>query len=255
MIPFLLYTPAAAEKIQYGGTLNFAVEVDPPSYDAHREQTYNMVHPTAPHYSLLVKFDPGNYPRIVGDLAESWTVSKDQKTYTFKIHKGVRFHDGSILTARDVKASYDKIIFPPPGILSARKPLYGPVEKVEAPDDHTVIFRLKWPSASFLTFLAAPFNYIYKADILAKDPRWYEKNIMGSGPFKFVEYVAGAHWVGKRNEDYFVKGRPLLGWFQMLFYQGSGGPGGGHSGRAGAYGFSGPLQPCSKGRCGPGYGR
>jgi len=76
----LLWSAAAAEKPQYGGTLNFAIEVDPPSYDAHREQTYNMVHPTAPHYSLLVKFDPENYPRIVGDLAESWTVSKDHNT-------------------------------------------------------------------------------------------------------------------------------------------------------------------------------
>ena len=75
-----LGTSLAAEKPQSGGILNFAVEVDPPSYDAHREQTYNMVHPTAPHYSLLVKFDPENYPRIVGDLAESWTVSKDHKT-------------------------------------------------------------------------------------------------------------------------------------------------------------------------------
>ncbi len=212
-----LGTSSAAEKPQYGGTLNFAIEVDPPSYDAHREQTYNTVYPTAPHYSLLVKFDPENYPRIVGDLAESWSVSKDQKTYTFKIYKGVKFHDGSILTARDVKASYDKIIFPPPGILSARKTLYGSVEKVEAPDDYTVIFRLRWPSASFLTFLAAPFNYIYKADILAKDPRWYEKNIMGSGPFKFVEHVAGAHWIGKRNEDYFVKGRPYLDGYRCFF--------------------------------------
>jgi len=207
----------AAEQPPYGGTLNFAVEVDPPSYDAHREQTYNMVHPTAPHYSLLVKFDPENYPRIVGDLAESWTVSEDHKTYTFKIYRGVKFHDGSVLTARDVKASYDKIIFPPPGILSPRKTLYEAVDKVEAPDDYTIIIHLRWPSASFLPFLAAPFNYIYKADILAKDPRWYEKNIMGTGPFKFVEYVAGAHWVGKRNEDYFVKGRPYLDGFKCFF--------------------------------------
>ena len=79
MICFLILSPlptsAAGEKPQYGGILNFAVEVDPPSYDAHREQTYNMVHPTAPHYSLLVKFDPENYPKIIGDLAESWTIS------------------------------------------------------------------------------------------------------------------------------------------------------------------------------------
>jgi len=57
----------------------------------------------------------------------------------------VKFHDGSILTARDVKASYDKIIFPPPGVISTRKAFYSVVEKVEAPDDHTVVFYVKWP--------------------------------------------------------------------------------------------------------------
>ena len=181
-----------------------------------------MIHPISPHYSLLLKFDPENYPKIIGDLAESWTVSGDQKTYTFKIHKGVKFHDGSILTARDVKASYDKIIFPPPGVVSLRKTLYSAVEKVEVPDDYTVVFRLKWPSASFLGSLASPFNYIYKADILAKDPNWYEKNIMGTGPFKFVEHVAGSHWVGKRNEDYFVKGRPYLDGYRAIFIKDTG---------------------------------
>jgi peptide/nickel transport system substrate-binding protein len=152
----------------------------------------------------------------VGDLAESWSVSADHKTYTFKIHKGVKFHDGSILTARDIKASYDKIIFPPPAVVSIRQAHYMAVEKVEATDDHTIVFRLKRPSASFLATLASPFNYIYKADILAKDIRWYEKNIMGTGPFKFVEHVAGSHWVGKRNEDYFIKGRPYLDGFRGI---------------------------------------
>jgi peptide/nickel transport system substrate-binding protein len=150
-------------------------------------------------------------------LAESWTVSADSKTYTFKIHKGVKFHDGSLLTSKDIKASYDRIVFPPTGIVSARKAFYDVVEKIEAPDDHTVVFRLKRPSASFMISLASPWNWIYKADILAKDPRWYEKNIMGSGAFKFVEYVTGSHWVGKKHEDYFVKGRPYLDGYRAVF--------------------------------------
>lgn len=206
----------AADKPQYGGILTFAVGAELPTYDAHRESTFSVIYPVSPHYSLLLKFDQDNYPNIIGDLAESWTISKDKRVYTFKIHKGVKFHDGSILTARDVKASYDKIIFPPPGVISTRKAFYSVVEKVEAPDDHTVVFYVKWPTASFLASLAAPYNYIYKADILAKDPRWYEKNIMGTGPFKFVEYVAGSHWVGKRNEDYFVKGRPYLDGYRSI---------------------------------------
>jgi peptide/nickel transport system substrate-binding protein len=213
---------SAEEKPQNGGILTYAFQYQPSNFDAHRESTIAVVEPLAPHYSLLLKVDPGNYPNVVGDLAESWAVSRDQKTYTFNILKGVKFHDGSLLTAKDVKASYDKIIFPPPGVISPRQAFYSIVEKVEVPDSHTVVFRLKRPSASFLSSLASPFNNIYKADILAKDPRWYEKNIMGTGPFKFVEYVAGSHWVGKRNEDFFVKGRPYLDGFRIIFIADSG---------------------------------
>ena len=207
----------AAEQPKAGGYMTFAVGETPPSYDGHRETTFAMLHPLAPHYSTLLRFDPENYPKIEGDVAESWTVSKDGLTYTFKIRKGIKFHDGSLLTARDVKATYDKIVFPPEGVASARKAYYAMVEKVEAPDESTVVFHLKWPSASLLRQLASPWNFIYKADILAKDPRWYEKNVMGSGPFTFVDYVAGSHWDGKKNPDYFVKGRPYLDGYRAVF--------------------------------------
>src|SRR6266403_1634257 len=90
----------------------FAVASEPPSYDGHREETFGLIHPVAPFYSLLLRVDPVDSNKIVGDLAESWTVSDDGLMYTFKIRNGVKFHDGSPLTARDVKASYDKIIFP-----------------------------------------------------------------------------------------------------------------------------------------------
>lgn len=213
---------AESEKPQHGGTLVYAVGAAPPSFDAHRESTYAVIHPISPHYSLLLKFDQENYPKVVGDLAESWSISNDHKTYTFKIHKGVKFHDGSILTSKDVKASYDKIIFPSPGVISIRKAFYSVVEKVEAPDDYTVIFHLKRPAASFLGSLASPWNYIYKADILAKDPRWYEKNVMGTGPFKFVEYVTGSHWVAKKHEGYFRKGRPYLDGYRAIFIRDQG---------------------------------
>ena len=207
----------AAEQPKAGGTLTFAVAETPPSFDGHRETTFAMIHPVGPHYSTLLRFDADKYPKIEGDVAESWTVSKDGLTYTFKIRKGIKFHDGSVLTARDVKVTYDKIIFPPEGVASARKASFPMVDKIEAPDDSTVIFRLKWPSASLLPNLASPWNFIYKADILAKDPRWYEKNVMGTGPFTFVEYVPGSHWVGKKNPDYFMKGRPYLDGYRAVF--------------------------------------
>ena len=157
--------------------------------------------------------------RLSGDLAERWTVSDDGLTYTFTIRKGVKFHDGSPVTAKDVKASYDKIVFPPEGVASTRKGQYKVVEAIEAPDDQTVRFRLKWPSASFLLGLASPWNFIYKADTLAKDMHWYENNIMGSGPFMFVEHVRGSHLVGKRNPNYWEQGQALSGWLPRPVHQ------------------------------------
>ena len=216
--------PAAAqEKPRYGGELLFAVPSEPPSYDAHREETFGVIHPMAPHYNTLLRVDPNDKTgtKPVGDLAESWTASKDGRTYTFKLRRGVKFHDGSELTSKDVKASYDKIIFPPPGVASDRQGQYVAVEAVQAPDPYTVVFRLKWPSASFLASVASPWNWIYKADILAKDMRWYETHVMGTGPFIFVEHQKGSHWVGKKNPNYWDKGKPYLDSYRAIFIKDS----------------------------------
>src|SRR5919198_3585233 len=207
----------AQEQPRRGGELRFAVASEPPSYDGHREETFGLIHPIAPFYSLLLRVDPNDYTKVVGDVAEARMVSDDKLSYTFTIRKGVTFHDGSPVTAKDVKASYDKIIFPPAGVVSDRQGQYTVVEAVEAPDDSTVRFRLKWPSASFLLSLASPWNFIYKADILAQDMHWYENNIMGSGPFVFVEHVRGSHLVGKRNPSYWEKGKPYLDSYRAIF--------------------------------------
>src|SRR5246127_1043721 len=110
-----------------GGTLAFAVDAEPPNYDCHANFSFVFIHPIIPHYSTLLKFDTGNYPQVVGDLAASWTVSADRRTYTFKLRQNVMFHDGSRLTSADVKASYDRIIHPPQGVLSVRRADYGAV--------------------------------------------------------------------------------------------------------------------------------
>ena len=213
----------AQDAPRNGGELVMMVPAEPPSYDGHREGTFGTVHPLAPHYNTLLRIDPTDRTgtRPVGDLADSWTISPDGLTYTFKLRPGVRFHDGSPMTSRDVKASYDKIIFPTGGVISARKGTYQVVEAVEAPDAQTVRFRLKWPETSFLVNLASPFSWIFKADILARDMRWYETNVMGTGPFKFVEHVKGSHWVAKKNPDYWDKGKPYLDGYRALFISSS----------------------------------
>src|SRR5436309_11440278 len=220
LVGFSVLSPASAQdKPRSGGELIFLVPSEPPSYDGHKEGTFGTVHPLAPHYNTLLRIDPFDRTgtKVVPDLAESWTISPDGLVYTLKLRQGVRFHDGSVMTSRDVKASYDKIVFPPPQTSSYRKGQYRAVEVVEAPDPQSIRFRLKWPEASFLMTLASPYGWIYKADILAKDIRWYEKNVMGTGPFTFVEHVKGSHWIGKKNPGYWDKGKPYLDGFRAIF--------------------------------------
>jgi len=208
--------PAIADETpKRGGTLTYMIAADaPPSFDGHREQTFAMIHPVAPYYSVLVRANPDDPAsnQIVCDLCtEMPKPTDDGKTYTFKIRQGVKWHDGSSLTAADVAASWNRIVFPPEGVTSARSANYKPfVEKIENPDPTTVVFHLKFATAAFLPALADPFNFIYKKEILEKDPHWYEKNIMGSGPFKFVNYEAGQSIKGERNPDYYHQGRPYL---------------------------------------------
>jgi peptide/nickel transport system substrate-binding protein len=207
----LASSPApAAETPRRGGVLLAVIGADPPSLDAHQESTFANVELVAPLYSTLLQLDPYHYPKIIGDLATEWKIAPDGLTYTFKLHPGVRFHDGSPLTSADVKASYDKIVFPPPGVLSIRKNAYTAVTAVEAPDPSTVVFKLKFPSASLLANLASPWNVIYPKKYLDQDPNYFKTHVVGSGPFKFKGYTRGSTFEGERNPDYFVKDRPYL---------------------------------------------
>jgi peptide/nickel transport system substrate-binding protein len=200
----------AAETPRRGGVLLAVIGADPPSLDAHQESTFANIELVAPLYSTLLQLDPYAYPKIIGDLATEWKITPDGRTYTFKLHPGVKFHDGSPLTSADVKASYDKIISPPQGVRSIRKNAYTEVAAVEAPDPGTVVFKLKFPSASLLANLASPWNVIYPKKYLDQDPNYFKTHALGSGPFKFKGYTRGSTFEGERNPDYFVKDRPYL---------------------------------------------
>jgi peptide/nickel transport system substrate-binding protein len=205
-----------------GGTLTYMIPADaPPSLDGHREGTFAMLHATAPFYSVLMRVNPDNpsdTTHFVCDLCTAIpTPTDDGKTYTFKIRTGVKFHDGSPLTAADVAASWNKIIFPPKGVLSVRQNWWSVVDAVEAPDATTVVFRLKFATTTFLPSLADPFAFIYSKAILDKDIRWYEQHVMGSGPFRFVSHDIGQSMKGERNPDYYHKGKPYLDGFIAIF--------------------------------------
>src|SRR5262249_34780947 len=112
--------PAAADAPKHGGILKFVVPDEPPSFDGHRETTFALIHPIAPFYSVLIRVNrdtPAAPNDFVCDLCtEMPKAAEGGKTFTFKTRKGVTFHDGSALPAKDVLASFERIIFPPQGV-------------------------------------------------------------------------------------------------------------------------------------------
>jgi peptide/nickel transport system substrate-binding protein len=211
---------ASAETPKKGGILKFVVPDEPPSFDGHRETTFALIHPIAPFYSTLIRVEPenpnsGNY---VCDLCTEMPEPADGgKTYAFKIRKDAKFHDGTSVTAADVHATFQRIIFPPAGVSSARHAQFSMVESVTNPDADTVVFKLKHPSGAFIPALATPYNFVYSKAKLDADQHWYEKNVLGSGPFIFEERQAGAFVKGKRNPNYHHKGKPYIDGFEAIF--------------------------------------
>ena len=208
--------PATAQQPRRGGTLTYAVLGDPPTTDCHGATSFASMHYLSPHYSLLIKIDPKDTSKVAPDVATSWMVSPDNLTYTFKLRGDVTFHDGSVLTSTDVKASFDRIRNPPQGVVSVRRSVYARIAAIDAPDPSTVVFRLNSPSPAFLATLASPFNCLYSAARLAKAPDYPASEVMGSGPFVFGERARGAHWTGRRFDGYFDKPRPYLDGFRAV---------------------------------------
>ena len=220
-LTFGLAGAAAAQTPQRGGTLVYGLDAEPPNYDCQGTTTFVEMQTVGTHYSRLMKFDPDNYPAIKPDLAESWTVSPDKLTYTFKIRSGVKFHDGSTLTSADIKATFDRIRKPPQGIVSVRQADFEDIASIDTPDAQTVVFKLSAPNSSMLLTLASPWNCVYSAAKLKEDPRWPETHIMGTGPYKFVEHARGSQWVGQRFENYYEPGKPYLDGFRAVFIKGA----------------------------------
>ncbi len=213
----LASVPAAAQSPKRGGELVFAISAETPHYDCHGSDTYATLHFAAPFHSTLLKFNLEKYPEVMGDLAETWTVSPDLKTYTFKLHRNVLFHDGSALTSEDVKATYERLRNPPAGVVSTRKATFNNVDTIETPDAQTVVFKMKAVNAAMIEHFASPWNCVYSAKKLAQDPNAPKTSILGTGPFEFVEHSKGSHVTGKRNAKYFRPGLPYLDGFKGVF--------------------------------------
>jgi len=214
--------PASADTPKRGGILRHSVEGELANYDCHAAATSFALQVLVPHYSTLLRYDPNDFSKIIGDLAESWTVAPDQLAYTFKLRSGVKFHDGSDFSASDIKATFDRLRDPPSGVTSARKGQFASIASIETPSPDTVVFRLNRVDPAALNMFANPWNCVYSAKKLAQDQTWYHTNVMGTGPFAFVEHVKGSHWSAKRFDDYFRKGLPYLDGIRANFLSGAG---------------------------------
>ena len=208
-----LAAPAAQaqDKPRSGGILTWFDYGDPGRLDVHAESPLVVQQATAGVYSGILHYDPADPSKVVGDLAERWTVSPDGKTYTFHLRKGVKWHDGEPFSAADVKASFDRILnpeFQSPKCGASLKPMVAGVEMLDA---NTIQFKLKFPAAPFLPSLASAWCRVAAKHILAKygDLNQSEAQI-GTGPFKFKKYERGSVIEWEKNPNYFIPGLPYL---------------------------------------------
>jgi peptide/nickel transport system substrate-binding protein len=160
-------------------------------------------------YETLVTFKPEN-TEVVPGLAESWTVSGDRKTYTFKLRKGVKFHDGTEFQANDVVFSLArqfKADHPYHNVEGAYQywnsmSMSEIVNDVRSIDDYTVAIDLKRPNAPFLSNLAMNFCAIVSPEAVEKHGTDYPRHPVGTGPFRFVQWIKDDRVVLERNGDY-----------------------------------------------------
>ena len=211
--PTAVPSPAVAQP-QYGGILTKAALGQPANWDIFSNSSSYTLEAIGPCYNSLVMFDPLNPGKIIGDLAESWEFSPDGKMITFKLVKGVKFHDGKPLTSADVKYTFDTIRNPPQGVVSVRKNVLAAIDGIEASDEYTVRFILKRSNPSLLLNLATAWFLVAPKHIL-QEKGDMKNDIIGSGPFKLKEYVRGVSVELVKNPDYHVKGRPFLDGYKI----------------------------------------
>lgn len=202
-------TVQAQEQPIRGGTLVVAIGGDPPTLNPHLS-TLPWVWMTGLQvYNSLVRLDSDMRPGP--ELAESWTVSPDSKTYTFRLRKGVRWHDGRLFTSGDVKFTFEQVASK---VNVNGRLILGELEEVATPDLFTAVFKFKNPNPSLLLFLDIPLagavlpRHIYEGTDVRRNPA--NLSPVGTGPFRFVEFVKGSHIALERNASYWKKGLPLL---------------------------------------------
>ncbi len=210
---FQMAPPEANPK--RGGVLKFGILNRPPHFDVHQSGTIGSLGTQGCNFDNLIRRDPRDSGKtIVPDLAHSWEIAKDGKTYTFHLREGVQFHDGTEFTSADVKATYDRIWKPPAGVSIPRSTLFKALSSIETPDKKTIQFKLDAPrSANYMmSAFASGWNVIFSKKTLEENAYNLRKVLLipGTGPFKTQRRVENEIWVMEKNPNYWNKGLPYL---------------------------------------------
>jgi len=209
---FKLKAPEPAAKP--GGVLRMGIPNRPPHFDLHQSGTFFNLGAMACMFDNLIRRDPFDRGNVIPDLAHSWEIAEDAKTYTFFLRKDVQFHDGAELTAEDVKATFDRIAKPPSGVSIPRSILFKSVSEINAPDKYTVEFKLSEarPVNFIMSAIASGWNVIVRKKTLEDNNYNLRKIVVypGTGPFRSVRRVENEIWVMERNSNYWNKGLPYV---------------------------------------------
>src|SRR5215468_4134262 len=198
-----------------GGVFRYGVLSAPAHFDVHQSGTAANMCTQGCMYDNLIRRDPRDSGQsIIPDLAHSWEVSTDKKTYTFFLRQGVKFHDGGEFTAEDVKATYQRIIWPPTGVSIPRTPLFAAVSEINVRDPYVIEFKLSEarPEKFMLGAFASGWNIIVRKKTL-EEHNYNLRQVMnypGTGPFRHVKRVDKEVWIMERNPEYWNEGLPYL---------------------------------------------
>lgn len=194
--------PAANVTPKQGGTLNIGQDFGPQTFDAHKSTAWANQNIYESIYDGLLQWNEKE-TELIPNLATSWTISPDGLTYTFKIRKGVKFHNGREMTPDDVKFSFDRMRDSKTGSVVSND--FKDVTAVDVVDAETVQIKLGKPVAAFLTFLTENRPIIPKEAV-----NELETKPIGTGPFKLERHTLNQSVRLVKNADYWDKGKPYL---------------------------------------------